>query len=648
MLLEKHRKSKNTIIKKLERLAEHSESLGMEYLAQDIRHGRITKLANERFHLVVLGEFNHGKSTFVNALLGTELLPTGITPTTAAINHVAYAEEPAARVLTLDGEHIELPSMNVDEWVTVAGEHHERVKRVEIDYPAEILKENITLVDTPGVNDLNEQRADITYGYVPRADAVIFLLDAAQALKDSEREFLSSHVLEGSKERLIFVLGKMDLLTPAEQAAVTTYVREGLAQFVPNPVVFPLSAKAWLDSRDPESGFPQLLEYLDRFLDTDRGRIIVDNAATDAERTAALIQQNLGIKLHALGLDIDELETRVEEVRKQLHASKRQIDELHLRIKADTEAIKSQVRMALTEFTQRFAKTIPHEIDRVDADDLKRYLGPFVQDKFKEWSEFEGMRVSSFLEKMAEEVIAVTNENVAAAFQSLSSRLGPAETQVQIDTDSFKYDLGIYAVGALGTTVFLFVNSLAGGLLTLAAPVLAIIVKSKVSGDIKEQAKERAPGVIIKAGDAMGPYFDECIDDFSKRLRDFVTGAGVNLYRGITEVLDKTIEERHQGHDSIAPLVKQVQEQSLDVVQIREALTRVRQTIWSDEERLPPGMVGATTTAAPDPEAPIEPELVDSASIPEAEDVIDPADIIEEEESEPPPPPPRKTPKDLN
>ena len=68
------------------------------------------------------------------------------------------------------------------------------------------------LVDTPGVNDLNEQRAEVTYGYVPRADAVVFLLDAGQALKDSEREFLRSRVLESARDRLIFVLGKMDLL----------------------------------------------------------------------------------------------------------------------------------------------------------------------------------------------------------------------------------------------------------------------------------------------------------------------------------------------------------------------------------------------------------------------------------------------------
>ena len=626
MLLEKHRESKAIILEKLERLVDIADRAGMDSLARDIEHQRIPKLDNERFHLVVLGEFNHGKSTFVNAMLGTELLPTGITPTTAVLNHVVYSETARANVLKSDGERIELSASEAESWLTVAGGKHDDVQRVEIGYPSELLKGNITLVDTPGVNDLNEQRADITYGYVPRADAVIFLLDASQALKDSEREFLSSHVLEGSKDRLIFVLGKIDLLSKEEQDAVIGYVKTGLKKFVDSPVVFPLSAKDWLDTRDPESGFPALLQHLERFLDTDRSQIVLDNAAVDAERTAALVQQNLGIKMHALGLDMSDLSSRVADVRSQLVASKRQIDDLHIRIKAEIEAIKSQTQLALTDFAQQFARVIPHEIDRVDADDVKKYLGPFVQDKFKEWSERQGMQVSRSLERLAEEVITITNENVAEAFHTLSSRLGPSQTSVEIDTDSFMYDLGVYAVGALGTTVFLFVNTLAGGLLTLAAPVLAIVLKSKVAGDIKEQARERAPGVILSASETMAPFFDECIDDFGQRLRNFVTSAGVNLYKGITEVLEATIKQRQESQDVIAPLVKEVQDDSIEVVQIRLALQKSREAIWAD--RLAPEATGE----------PVDPEVMPMKKgpppIPSDAGTIEAADIISEEKDE--------------
>ena len=227
ILLEHHKQAKREIVARFQQLAELADAVGMITLARDIRTTRIPKLESERFHLVVLGEFNHGKSTFVNALLGSDILPTGITPTTASINHVVWAQTPTARVVLTTGESKFLDPLQLKEWVTVAGGHASEVAYVELGYPSELLKNHVVLVDTPGVNDLNEQRAEVTYGYVPRADAVVFLLDAGQALKDSEREFLRSRVLESARDRLIFVLGKMDMLSPDERVAVTDYVKTG-------------------------------------------------------------------------------------------------------------------------------------------------------------------------------------------------------------------------------------------------------------------------------------------------------------------------------------------------------------------------------------------------------------------------------------
>lgn len=580
MMLDAHLTAKQAIIERLHTLAEVCDSAGMRTLAADIRKSRIPKLEAERFHLVVLGEFNHGKSTFVNALLGEEVLPTGITPTTAALNHVVWAAIPRARAILKEGDPIDLAPVALEEWVTVAGERSKDVAYVEVGFPAEMLEERIVLVDTPGVNDLNEQRADITYGYVPRADAVLFLLDAGQALKDSEREFLSSHVLEGSKDRLVFVLGKVDLLSDGEREAVTSYVEKGLRKLVDEPVVFPLSAKRHLASGD-DPGMKALLEYLERFLDTDRAQILLDNAATDAARTAAYLSQNLGLKLRSYDLDLHDLEARVAQVRKQLDASKRQLDDLHVRIHAEATAIKAQIRLDLDHFARAFCDALPREIEAVDANDVKRYLHGFLEDKFKEWSEHEGHKLAAMMEKLAEDVIAVTNENVAAASATLADRLGPEDTEVEIDIDSFKYDVGVYAVGAIGTTVFFFVNTLAGGLLTLAAPVLAIVLKSKVSGDIKQQAKERAPEAVQRAAEVMRPHFEKCVDEFAERLGAFVSSAGNALYRGISEVLDKTLQERKAQGGKVEGLRADTAEQMNRVLAARSSLADVRAALWT-------------------------------------------------------------------
>jgi len=591
ILLEHHKQAKREIVARFQQLAEVAEAVGMITLSRDIRTTRIPKLEAERFHLVVLGEFNHGKSTFVNALLGDDILPTGITPTTASINHVIYAPTPTARVMLVTGESKPLDTSQLKEWVTVAGGRASEVAYVELGYPSELLTNNVVLVDTPGVNDLNEQRAEVTYGYVPRADAVVFLLDAGQALKDSEREFLRSRVLESARDRLIFVLGKMDMLSTDEKKAVVEYVRGGLAKITPDPVVFPLSAKDWAKSKDPASGMPELMQYLERFLARDRAQVILDNAAGDASRTAAYLENNLGVRLHSYSMDIKELEQRINAVRDQLDTSKRKLDELHVRIDADAESIKTQIGLDLEAFAKSFVQALPAQIDAVDANDVKAYLPAFIEDKFKEWAEVEGAKLAAMLEHLAEEVIQITNENVQAAAATLSERLGPEDTKVDITVDSFKYDVGIYAVGALGTTVMLFVNALAGGLLTLAAPILAIVLKSKIAGDIRVQAKEKVPAAVLNAAEAMKPHFDKCIDDFAKRLSEFVSNAGNTLYKGISEILDRTMSERREAGSQVESMKTSTSTQIEQVIAARRALGQIRETLWMPEEpELPPGV----------------------------------------------------------
>ncbi len=582
--LPEHQNQKAALLAHLRRLADLAGVVGMKTMRRDLLETRIPKLDDERFHLVVLGEFNHGKSTFVNALLGADVLPTGITPTTAAINHVVYAPEPRARAVLVKGEEIKLDPRTLQEWVTVDGKRASEVRFVEVGYPAAILEDKVTLVDTPGVNDLNEQRAEITYEYVPRADAVIFLLDAGQALKESERAFLASRLLERSKDRLIFVIGKVDLLTPGELEDVIAYVREHLSKIIDAPPIFAVSARRKLAGDEAGSGMGPLGEHLARTLTEDRGRVLLDNAAAEGLRAAAYLKQNLGVKRRALELTLGELEGRVAKVRQQLAATRENMSKLHERIHAEGAAVKSQIRNDLETFEAKFVDALPGEIDRADAGDIRRYLPLFIQDKFKEWAEIEGEKIGAMLERLAEEVISVTSENARTATAAVADRLGPADSRLEVSVDTFKYDLGVYAVGALGTTVFLFVNSLVGGLLTLAAPILAIVFHSKISAEIKDDARDKAPAAVRKAAAAMGPQFETLVDGFVKRLDDFVTAAGDKLYAGISEVLDQAVSERRAGGDQVAPQTQEADEQLADLGTLEADLVKLRQGLWGELE----------------------------------------------------------------
>jgi len=128
------------------------------------------------------------------------------------------------------------------------------------------------------------------------------------------------------------------------------------------------------------------------------------------------------------------------------------------------------------------------------------------------------------------------------------------------------------------------VNALAGGLLTLAAPILAIVLKSKIAGDIRVQAKEKVPAAVLNAADAMKPHFDRVIDDFAKRLSGFVSNAGNTLYKGISEILDRTMRERREAGGNVEGMKVATTAQIQQVRAVTAALRQLREGLWSTED----------------------------------------------------------------
>ena len=580
-MLTTFQRNKERIQGALTRLGSLAGTIGMRSLQADITQKRLPKLIEERFHLVILGEFNHGKTTFVNALLGKELLPVGITPTTATLNHVVFAEKPWAAAVLEDGSRVELQPAELAQWLTVEGSHAAQAHVVEVGFPAEILRDRVTLVDTPGVNDINEQRAEITYGYIPRADAVIFLLDATQVLKESERAFLTQRILKRSRDKLLFVLNKIDLLDAEEARTCLGYAREHVGALVGETEIFPLSAKLAARGDLEKSGFPPFLGHLRRFLVDDRGRVLLDNAVNDGLRTAAYLRQNLGIKRHSLTLQLDELEERIGRVRARLEGAVASVRGQQERIRAETQAIKAKVRLDLEAFVAAFATSLPPQIEKASADEVQRYLEDYIKDTFKSWAEAEGEHIATLLETLAEEIIQITNENVGEMMDTLAAQLGQRQAQIPIDVDLFKYDLATVALGAFGTTIFLFVNMVVGGILTVAAPLLAVLLRERALGKIKEQAKEQAPQVIKAAGQALAPRFEEAIDGFGERLTDFVTQAGEALERGISEILDQAMLERRQSAEDRVAREHDIDAHETQLGAVEQELEAVRADLWA-------------------------------------------------------------------
>jgi GTPase SAR1 family protein len=611
----------------LGRLADLAATTGLESTAHDIRQVRIPKLDQGRFSLVVLGEFNHGKSTLINALLGltdpwatgaspaqpaTEpLLPVGITPTTAVLALIRHGERVVAEAVFEDGRREIIDQDKLADWLTVAGAQAANESRgepagfaggapsreglgtlpgfpcgllshVEIEHPAPFLREQITVVDTPGVNDINEQRADITYGYVPRADAALFLLDATQILTASERRFLEERILRSCRDRLVFVVSKADLLNDAELEEATQFAQQHLSGMVSAPAVFPISAKRALAGDVAGSRLQPLLAHLRLTLGAERVRLLLDHALEDAGRLATFVRDSLGMRRRSLELPPEDLAARVAHAQERLKEGRRALDRAASGVLAEAAALKARVRQDLSDFARDFAAALPPEIDSSDAADVRRYLGPFLQDTWKTWLEAEGERMAAELDRLAEQAIEVANQRVEGLTRDIAEELSSPEARLHISVDTFKYDASVFALGALGTTVFLFVNTLAGGLMTLAAPVLAVILRGKVAQEVKAEARQAAPEAVNKAAAALAPKLDQIVDEFVQRLQEFIAEAGAALARGIAEVLESALAERRSHAESVAPSAEAIDQSLLALKAIEERIAEIRQSVWED------------------------------------------------------------------
>lgn len=204
-------------------------AVGLPNQARQAEELKVRLGHDEQAKVVVVGEFNAGKSTLVNALCGTALLPVGILPTTATINVVSYAERPGIVAVHRDGRETELPfEADALQRFTARNGDQSDIREVRVQTPT--APKGLVLVDTPGVNDINQTRAEIVYEMIPQAHVLIFVMDIQQPLKRSEVDFLRERVLGSSLIKTLYVLNHTDRVANAAEIDVAVqYVRDGVA-----------------------------------------------------------------------------------------------------------------------------------------------------------------------------------------------------------------------------------------------------------------------------------------------------------------------------------------------------------------------------------------------------------------------------------
>jgi GTPase SAR1 family protein len=286
----------------------------------------LVKLAEDRFNLVVLGQFKRGKSTLMNAIIGRDLLPTGVLPLTSVVTTLCYG--PTERLLITRRDWTltqELPLSDLADYVTEHGNpgNEKGVLTAQVEVPLPFLRRGLHFIDTPGVGSASAANTATTYAFLPEADAVVFVTSVDALLGETEESFLRD--IGEHAHRIFFVVNKIDLLGAAEQSEALGFVQTRLEQIMHTHELhlYPVSARDALqaklatDSAQLErSGLVAFEKALADFLVGEKSRVFL---VTLIERALKLIAEaEATFTLEVRAAELPE-ETRVERLAELQH-----------------------------------------------------------------------------------------------------------------------------------------------------------------------------------------------------------------------------------------------------------------------------------------------------------------------------------------
>ena len=172
-------------------------------------------IKNKQYKVAVMGEFKRGKSSLINALLGSRILPADATPTTATINRITYGAAPRAVITFQDGREQEIPVHELKDYVTkITAEGAARalqIKEATVYFPTVFCQNHIDIIDTPGLND-DARMTQITIDMVANVDAVIVPIHAHAPFSETEMKFVCQLIESENITNLVFVVTFLDQL----------------------------------------------------------------------------------------------------------------------------------------------------------------------------------------------------------------------------------------------------------------------------------------------------------------------------------------------------------------------------------------------------------------------------------------------------
>lgn len=341
------------------------------------------RVHDDNFKVFVMGEFKRGKSTFINAMLGQEVLPAYATPTTAIINEVKWGEQPRALLYKIassngsGGRVMQIPVNQLEDYVVIQVNESNAVsddgrpvyespyEKVELFWPLELCRDGVEIIDSPGLNE-DDKRQKITLDYLTVVDAVIFVISCLAPISRSERSAIDT-VRESGYEDIFFVCNRINEVRPKEQERLRAYCLNQLKDLTKEKerYVFFINALGALDGRIAgnaqeinASGLLPIEAELKTFLANERGRVKLVRPTVELKASIREARRTIPERAVLLRTDLDTITARYEAAKTKLA----QFETERVNIVRRVEAFRYDTRRAVSDAANLFYSDVADKV----------------------------------------------------------------------------------------------------------------------------------------------------------------------------------------------------------------------------------------------------------------------------------------------
>lgn len=270
--LQEYKKTKLALVNQLRTLSNVFNALKLQKAENDCKD-LMLKITEDQFVLAILGQFKRGKSSLMNALVESDILPVGVLPLTSVITKLKYGPEGKIKISRENWSFEE--SIDKDlllNFITEAGNpsNEKKIQDVCLELPAQILRSGVIFVDTPGVGSVIKNNTKTTYEFLPKCDAVIFMTSVECPLSKTEVEFLLD--IKQHVSKFFFVVNKMDLVNEAEKKTILEFVKRTLSSILAEKEV-----EVFQVSVNKKMGIFELETAIAAFLQEERQLVFMEN-----------------------------------------------------------------------------------------------------------------------------------------------------------------------------------------------------------------------------------------------------------------------------------------------------------------------------------------------------------------------------------